>query len=467
MDLLATSGDITISWTSPMLPILYSNDTTINPLPRPITESEDAWIGSLLTLGAIVGSIIFSSISDKFGMKIGLLTIGLPHIISYLTLAFSRNVYWFCFARFIAGLALGGGYCLLPTYIAEISKETERGTLSQTLNIFWAIGNFIPFAVGPFIPVMWFNLFLATIPITFFIVFSIFGTESPYYYVKHNKIGKAEQSLMLLRAKGLHEVQKELNDIKKFVKTDEHGCFRDLFKDRIIRKSFFVCLVLIATQDLSGFCAITFHLQLIFEEAGTRIGSDFAAMIVGTALIVSSFIAPVLVDKAGRRLLTITSCFGMSIAHFMIGSFFYVKDLTTNSTTRISWIPIFSLILYIVSFNFGICSVPWTLVAELFPNKVKQVATISISSTCWVVSFVMTSSFNKMNDTFGQSGTFWFFAASCLAAATFSITFVPETKGKSFIEIQEMLNFGSVKNVNDIKDNSEDEKMLHNSTIKT
>lgn len=440
---MATSGDITLSWTSPIYPKLYSNDTSINPIGRPITEDEDAWIGSLLNLGAFLGPLVFSLIAENFGRKIGLLAIGVPHIVSYLTMAFAKEVYLFYFGRFIGGLAVGGGYCLLPMYIAEIAKETERGTLSQTINVFWAIGNFLPYAVGPFISIKWFNSLLAAIPITFFISFSIFGSETPFYYVKKNKIDKAEKTLMHLRSKTKEEVQEELEDLERYCNFKENGGLLDIIKDKITRKSLIICLILISTQEFSGFCAITFHLQLIFEAAGTKIGADYSALIIGTAIIFSSFMAPLLIDRAGRRFLTISSCFGMCTAHILIGTFFYIHDLTNLNVKGISWVPIFSLILYIFSFNFGICSVPWTLISEIFPSHAKEVATFFISSVCWIISFITTSYFNTMISVMGRSGTFWFFATACLVSATFSIIYVPETKGKTFLEIQEMLYFGT------------------------
>lgn len=466
MDLLATSGDITLSWTSPIYPKLYSNDSSVNPLGRPITEDEDAWIGSLLNLGAFLGPLVFSLIAEYFGRKIGLLAIGFPHIISYLTMAFAQDVYLFYLARFLGGLAVGGGYCLIPMYIAEISQETDRGTLTQTINVFWAVGNFLPYAVGPFVSIKWFNSFLATIPALFFLCFSIFGTETPYYYVKRNKLDKAERALMHLRSKTRDEIQEELQEINRFCHYDEKGTVFDIIKDKITRKSLLICLVLISTQELSGFCAITFHLQLIFEAAGTKIGADFAALIVGGAIICSSFMAPILIDKRGRRFLTISSCFGMCIAHILIGSYFYIHDLTSLNLKSINWLPIFSLILYIFAFNFGICSVPWCLVSEIFPSKVKEVATFLISSLCWIVSFVMTSYFNTMIDDLGRSGTFWFFATACLFSAIFCIIYVPETNGKSFLEIQEMLHFDTFKYKNGVINDCEEENMLKNSIIK-
>lgn len=399
----------------------------------------------MVGLGAFIGPPAFSLIAELLGRKFGLIVVGLNHVTSFLILAFAKNVYLFYFARFLGGLGLGGGYCLLPMYIAEISKETRRGTLSQTMTVFWATGNFLPYAIGPFISIRNFNLILAMIPLTFLVFFSIFGTETPFFYVKRNKMESAEKALMRLRAKTKEEVQKELEDIKMFINLKKDGNFLDIVKDRVALKCLLICAVLISSQELSGFCGITFHLQLIFEAAETKIGADFAALMVGVASIISSIGGPFLIDKLGRRVLTIASCFGMCSAHILLGSFFYIHDSTNFSVKGFTWVPIFGLILYICSFNIGICSIPWILTSELFSSNFKQVASFSMSSLCWIVSFTVTAYFNTLNAVLGKAGLFWFFASACLATGIFSIIYVPETNGKSFLQIQEMLHVGASK----------------------
>ncbi|KAJ8920264.1 hypothetical protein NQ315_011925 [Exocentrus adspersus] len=443
VDLLATSGDITLSWTSPIYPKLYSNDTSINPFEEPITEDQDAWIGSLVTIGAVIGPLPFGFIAEHLGRKVALLSIAIPHMISYFTLAFAKNVYIYYAARFLGGLAMGGGYTVLPMYIAEVSQDATRGMMSQTLNVFWAIGNFLPYAIGPFISVMYFNIILACIPTTFFVLFLFLAPETPYFLVGKNKLEKAEQALLLLRSGNQEQTRQEFEYIKTHFKGEEDGHFSDIFRNKGLRKAFIVCIVLIIAQELSGFCAITFYLQPIFEAAGTSLSADISALIVGSTIFLSSFILPFVIDSIGRKILTIVSCFGMSAALLMLGAFFFVKDSTDLDADNISWMPIFSLIFFIVSFNMGIGSIPWTLSSELFPSNVKQVSSSALSSACWITSFFVTKFFNDMNHTMKRSGTFWFFSAVCLAAAIFSIIFVPETKGKSFSEIQEMLNPGS------------------------
>ncbi|KAJ8946910.1 hypothetical protein NQ314_008709 [Rhamnusium bicolor] len=187
IDLLATSGDLTLSWTSPVYPKLYSNDSSINPLPRPITEDEDGWIGSLVMIGAMTGPFAAGFISEKYGRRIALLCLAIPHMVSLFTMAFAHNVYLFYFGRLFAGLSTGGGYTVLPVYIAEISQDSTRGPYTQTLNVFWALGNFLPYAIGPYLSMIWFNLILACLPTIFFVLFLILGPETPYYLVMRKK----------------------------------------------------------------------------------------------------------------------------------------------------------------------------------------------------------------------------------------------------------------------------------------
>ncbi|KAJ8977231.1 hypothetical protein NQ317_003806 [Molorchus minor] len=224
---------------------------------------------------------------------------------------------------------------------------------------------------------------------------------------------KAEKSLMKLRTSEKEGVQKELEEIKQHLKREEEGSLLDILRRSELRKAFIICLVLIIGQEMSGFCAITFYLQPIFIAAGTELPSEISALIVGVALLASSFIAPFIVDRLVA----------------LLGAFFYVLDSTDLSTDPIVWLPIFSLIFFIVSFNLGMGSIPWTLCSELFPNNVKQIAASAQSSTCWVTTFLVTFFFNDMNEGMGRAGTFWFFA------------------GKSFSEIQDMLKFGKKRKV--------------------
>lgn len=441
MDLLATSGDIAATWTSPMIPKMRSNDPKINPFGTPITDDEISWISSLINIGAMIGPYPYSYIAEKLGRKVALLCIAIPLIVSYLIHAFSSTVYWYYTARILAGLSLGGSTTLLPMYIAEIAEDSNRGMLSVTLNIFWTLGNLIPYVLGPYLPVSWFNGILACIPSFFFVLFLIIAPESPYFLINNQKTVKAEKSLMKLRGIGKNEIESELNHIKSVLEHDQHGHFSDIFKTKICLKALGICLFLITAQQLSGINAVLFYTQEIFEEAGVDdIPADISAIVIGLVLFSSSFVTPFFADSAGRRVLLIVSELGMIIAHLSFGVYFYFQETNIVDVAPLFWMPLASLVFYIVMFNLGLGPISWTLCSELFSNNVKSIACSLISTMSWLSAFVITKFFNDLNLMLGKSGTFWFFGGACFLTFMFTFFCVPETKGKSFKEIQKMLS---------------------------
>ncbi|CAG9862026.1 unnamed protein product [Phyllotreta striolata] len=442
VDLLATVGDITMTWTSPMLSKLYSNDSSVNPLPAPITKEEDAYIAALINIGAMVGGIPFSILSDKFGRKLGLLTIGIFHVLAYLTLAFARNVYLFYFGRIFGGLATGAGYTLLPIYIAEVSEESNRGFYSMTLTIFWAVGNFLPLLVGPFLTVRTFNLFNAALGLAFFALFLVFGVESPYYLVAAGKTDEAGEALMRLRSADDVGVKGELNQIRSTLDSEkEHPMgASSIFTNRGLRKAFAVSVVLISFQQLSGWNVTTFYLQPIFEAARTVVPAHWAGLIVGGAILAFSLPAPLFADRFGRKTLLVASVGLMAVCLCSLSLYFFLDTRTAVSVAPIAWLPLASLVFLAFAYDLGMACLPWTISSELFPSNVKKFSASTTSAFCWIATYLTTQFFNVMVDSFGMDGTYLIFTGFCLLCIVFTVCWVPETKGKTFKEIQDLLN---------------------------
>lgn len=96
---------------------------------------------------------------------------------------------------------------------------------------------------------------------------------------------------------------------------------------------------------------------------------------------------------------------------------------------------------YYFSYYFaGVGPVPWILVAEMFPVKTKCIASGIASFMCWLAGFVWTRFFREVAASYGIYTAFWILAICCGLGFIFSVTMLPETKGKTFDEIQDMLN---------------------------
>jgi MFS family permease len=79
VNILSLGVGASISWTSPYLPILQSDDS---PLGSAISSTQSSWIGSLLAIGALLGSFLYGYLSEKVGRLKSLLLAAVPQIVS-------------------------------------------------------------------------------------------------------------------------------------------------------------------------------------------------------------------------------------------------------------------------------------------------------------------------------------------------------------------------------------------------
>lgn len=80
--------------------------------------------------GTVLGSLIGSWPTDRFGRKKTLLWIGIMFLVGSLWSAFAHEVFSFMAARFIGGIAIGISTVAAPLYISEISPPESRGRLA-------------------------------------------------------------------------------------------------------------------------------------------------------------------------------------------------------------------------------------------------------------------------------------------------------------------------------------------------
>lgn len=434
---MALTAGLMLTWTSPVLPKL-KNGTL--PFDEPINSEQESWIGGSLALAAIFGPYIWGYLSDKIGRKKTLLIMAVPFIVAFIILAFASIVELYYFARFISGISISGVYIILPALVSEISEDSIRGALGSIMNTFVTLGTVVSYSIGPYTSLVAFNLIACIFPLLFCILFFFIAEESPFYLIQVQKYNEAEKSLMVYRARSSHYVQTELNTIKTAVNTNEKPSFKEICRAQGNIKAFIICVSLMFFQQFSGINIILFYTEYIFCSTGSSIPSDVSAIIIGIVAFTASFVAPFLVDRWGRKVLLLISAIGMCVANSILGAYFYLRENDQN-VEDIFWLPIFSLVLYIFIYNVGFGGLPWTVLAEVFPENVKAIASSYVSSFSWLLAFLLSKFYNSLNESIGNSGAFWLFAGSNVLAVIFVASWLPETKGKSFIEIQKILNF--------------------------
>eukprot|EP00850_Spirogloea_muscicola_P019917 SM000202S05888 [mRNA] locus=s202:135805:139689:+ [translate_table: standard] len=94
-----------------------------------------------------------------------------------------------------------------------------------------------------------------------------------------------------------------------------------------------------------------------------------------------------------------------------------------------------SLLMYISSFALGLGAVPWIIVSEIFPVRVRGLAGSLAALFNWSSAFLVTQTFGWLRKR-SATGTFSGYGVLCLLLVAFVALFVPETRGRTLEEIE-------------------------------
>lgn len=341
--------------------------------------------------------------------------------------------------RFFAGLATGAMCVLCPMYIGEIAETSVRGALGSFFQMFLCVGILVTYFLGAFLQWHALSMCLGVIPVIFIGIF-YFMPETPTYLLKINNTDDAETTLVYFRGTR-YDINAELKSIQRDLEeaAAKKAGVKDLVASRGNRKALVSALGLMLFQQLSGINAVIFYTVPIFKSAGSSLSPDVAAIIVAVVQVAVAYLAVSVIEKADRRHFLMASSGGMFICLCLLGMYFHFQKHQI-SFAGLGILPLASLVLYIVSFSMGFGPVPWMIMGELFASEIKGIASGLAVMTNWFLVFVVTFSFPLMNSGLGGHVTFYIFAV-IMAVGTLFVNFVvPETRGKSLQQIQQILS---------------------------
>ncbi|GJQ86902.1 hypothetical protein Trydic_g11774 [Trypoxylus dichotomus] len=412
-----------------------------NPLKESITPSQESWIASLVPLGAAVSAFISGYLADVIGRKKTLIVSSVPSIVGFTFLVFGCQLLHFYIGRFLCGLTVGTAMTIIPIYIGEIAESSNRGTLGCFLTFFLSTGNMYVYLLTPNMTLQMLSIACLVIPVIFFILFGLFVPESPYFYVKTNRIDLAEKALLKFRLNNTKIVRNELPiiiaDIRESLSKKIR--FKSMLSDKSLKRGLVISLGLMCFQQFSGVNAVFFYMQSIFEEIGSGISSNTCVIIAGIVQLAASACTLPTVDRFGRRILLLTSAVGNVLTHLVNGIYFYLRENTTVDVTSFNWLPVVTINLFILTYTLGFGPVSFTMIGELFPLHVKGFAATLNVFVCLTSVFMVTNIFPYMKELLGFGLTFVLFALISCVSGVFVYCKVPETKGKRLEEIQGLL----------------------------
>lgn len=360
-----------------------------------------------------------------------------------ISLAYSAHVYMYYISRFIIGVSIGGAVSAVSVFLSEISEDHNRGMIGCFIGMSFPLGNLCVYLVGPIFSVKTFTLLCAIPNIINLLCLCTFIPESPFYLASKGDREATIKSLERLRNKTPSQIEKEYETILKTIKETSgrvEATWRNIFRVRYLRKGFIIAVGLSWFQEISGVCAIMAFAGPLFDASGASLSGDMTAILIGAVKFASVIFTAAVIERVGRRPLLISSTLGGSVPLFFLGLFFYLKKHNSPIVDSILWLPIVSVLLFVITYSLGLGVIPTSIMSEIFPSNAKSKAASASTCTALSVMFIITTIFPIMNDFLGPAWCLWMFSFFNFFGFLFVYFVVPEIKGKSLVEVQELLS---------------------------
>ena len=218
-----------------------------------------------------------------------------------------------------------------------------------------------------------------------------------------------------------------LSSIFYFIETSEPISLRELMKPTLYRP-FIISIMLMVFQQFTGINAVIVHASRMLRDAGIS-NANVSAIAIGVVQIIGTGISCLIVDKLGRRILLMFSTAVMCVSMIVLGASRYFSGFP-------NYITLICLCCFITGFALGMGPIPWLIMSEIFPTKVRGVASGVAAQVNWLGAFIIMKFYVNMEDAMHPYGCYWFFAAVSLSAVVYVFIFLPETKGKTLEEVE-------------------------------
>lgn len=373
-------------------------------------------------IGMVLGGFSLGYLTDLKGRRYLFLWDMVLFIVFTALSAIATNFIEILVFRLLLGVAIGADYAISPTLISEFSPAKHRGKLLTISGISWFFGAAGSYAIGAFLTplgaISWRYMFaIGIIPAVIVIILRFSIPESPRWLAQR---GKTEQAKESLRKIGVESGSIEVVEQKKVR-------FRVLFEKQLLPATIFI--------SIFWFCldAATYAIALQGPSVLTALGLTEAsaagtASIIAFLALIGAIMALLLVDRLGRKPISVIGFLGMVITLFGAS---YVL-----ATSRSIFLIVGLLVIFEISQEFGPGITNSIYPQELFPTDVRATAqgygtTISrIGAVFGIFAFSYVAGFS------GFSGGMVLLAAISAVGLLVTIVLGVETRGISLEDIK-------------------------------
>ena len=402
-----------------------------------LTELQTEIAASSLLLGCLVGAAFAGTLGDAIGRRKALLLSAGLFAASAGVSAVAPGLPLFAAGRLIGGVAIGIASVLTPVYIAEVAPAPSRGFLVSVNQLSIVTGilaaYLVDWSLADFGENSWrWMLASAALPALAFLAGLFAIPESPRWLIANNQLDRARAVLRRIDA---GSVDLELERIRAAEREEGDGTWSEVFSTGM-RRRLIISVVLAVGSQITGINAILYYGSILAEQNTVGASGNLALkanVAIGLVNFFVTVLAMFLVDRWGRRPMLLVGTFGMFAS---LGGLVVAHYLHLSSPAVLFG----AIVLYVAFFAFGMGPIPWIVISEIFPNRIRGRAASLATSLLWSATLLITFTFLSAQQAIGLHGVFLVFALVSLAVFAYVLLRVPETKGRSLEDLQTTLD---------------------------
>ncbi|KAH8344366.1 hypothetical protein KR084_010184 [Drosophila pseudotakahashii] len=428
---MSLTHGITLGWFSPTLPLLKSENSPVGRL----DISELMWIGAMFGFGSLLCNMIICFPIAFFGLKKCMYFVPIPNVIHWILIYFANKSPYLHVARVLLGISGGTMMVCFPIFVAEVSDNNVRGTLTSFFMLTLCSGLTVGFVMVYYISYHVLPCIVIVLPVLFFCLLIPFP-EPPQDLLKRGRDEKAEKSFYFYKNVSKDPTQQNENKAEFIVFRDKvlGGGLKDKvtisdFFNKESGKAFALIIVLLVCNQMSGSFAIFNYASSIFARLGNRMDPNMCSIYLGVVQLFGLSSAVVLVDRVGRRWLLMPSLAVMGLAELGVG---LLRSFASQDfLIRHGWVGLTLMCIVAYSSSAGLVALTFVIIVELLPFRIRAPG-ISISMCGLSLSvFMALMTYPAILSKYGVHITMFMSASFCLMGLIVLGIFLPETKGKS------------------------------------
>ncbi|UZJ55342.1 hypothetical protein CBS101457_004662 [Exobasidium rhododendri] len=449
-----------------------------------LSPDTSSLITATLSIGTFVGALAQAPISDFMGRKRSMLvwavffTIGaIIQTASGELSTVSANRSQIYAGRFFAGLGVGALSGLSPLYLAETAPKAIRGAMVSCYQLLIIFGIFLSYAISYGSAQITTSSACWRIPVglqcawgILLIGIMIVLPESPRWLLQRNREVDAREVMCKMRGvplvddgaglRGDKAMEADLAEMVEGLREESKAfagynyftayalCFSS--KNQMWRRTL-TGMMLQLLQQLCGQNFYYYYGPTFFKAAGTDLDPLAIQLILGAVSLICTVPALISIEKIGRRRSLIFGAFAQATCAYIVafvGHYAINQDPTHTVSTPSQKMAANAFIAFAVihlAFYSALWGpTPWIFCSENFPQHLRAKSISLCSATNWIWNFLLSFFSAKIAAQYGSFIMLIFASVMCFAGV-FVFLVVPELKGLSLEQVDEMYENRSLK----------------------